>query len=174
MKKPDVVSSKLVFDGYFKIRRDTLRYDNGYTSTYDYMEPFIAVAVLPIIDDEILLLKQYRHPLKRFTYDLPAGAINSQELLRTAARRELEEETGYYAKKLSVLGRFNHSPGSSGSIVHLFAGTELTKTKTNQDKGEVIEVVPIKLSKFEDFVSGKELEPIVPLSYYLAKGKGLI
>lgn len=103
------------------------------------------VAIIPITNDgKLVLIKQYREPFQRTVIEVPAGLvgdIDSNETIETAARRELLEETGYYAHKLQRVGTFPISPGLSTEQLTYVIATELEKqTEGGGDESEKIEV----------------------------------
>jgi ADP-ribose pyrophosphatase len=173
-KIPEVLKSEIVYDGFFKIKKDRIRLNSGKEMDYDYMEVGDASAVFLIDKGDAILLRQYRHPIKRIIYDLPAGRINKGETPEAAAARECEEETGFKPKKLVYMGSYNHCPGSVSSVVHLYFCDKAVAGKLNLDEGEEIRLFRLPLTGFMDFMKDKELEPIVPLAYLLAKERTLI
>jgi ADP-ribose pyrophosphatase len=171
---PEVLKSEVVFSGHFRVVRDRLRLRSGRQTDYDYVASIEAAAVFVIDKGDVILLKQYRHPIKRVTYDLPAGGMEKGETPKQAAARECEEETGLLPTALVLLGSYNHCPGSVNSVVHLFFSDQAARGKLNRDEGEDMELVRVPLRDFWDFIKDKEVEPIVPLGYLVAKEKGLI
>lgn len=104
------------------------------------------VAIVPITNDgKIVLVKQYREPVQKTVIEIPAGLVgdtDSDETIETAARRELLEETGYYAHTLKELGTFCISPGLSAGLLTYVIATELEKqTEGGGDESEQIEVL---------------------------------
>ncbi len=98
-----------------------------------------AVAVLPILDDgRILLERQYRHPLDRYLYEIPAGHIDPGEGPAHAARRELAEETGYVARMLTRLFGIYEAPGSLTQFLHVYLAQNLEKRKAHTEQDEII------------------------------------
>lgn len=168
------LESKVVFNGHIKVKQDRLQLPNGRLMTYDYIDTIRAVLILPILEDSILMLKQYRHPLKRVVFDLPAGGIRPNESTLAAAQRELQEETGFSTQDFHYLGRFNHIPGCLDSVVHTFAANNLHAGQANLDPTEFVEPVRVPIVEFEDFVEHNEMEATIPLTYFLAKRKGLL
>ena len=100
------------------------------------------VATLAITDDrQIVLVREYRHPLKQIIYNLPSGSIPDGEVPAQAARRELAEEAGYLARQITPLGRMVPFPGAVVGTIHLFLARELHPTPQRLDTHEYIEVV---------------------------------
>jgi ADP-ribose pyrophosphatase len=99
-----------------------------------------AVAVVPLLaPDRILLIRQYRYAVGRFLWELPAGLVEPGESPVAAARRELEEETGYQAKNLHLACSIYSSPGFSQEVIHIFIGQGLARVgKTRLDPDEFI------------------------------------
>lgn len=117
-----------------------------------------AAVILPIDGDEVVLVEQYRVPLGCNCIELPAGLIgddhgSEDEEALDAARRELEEETGYRAKEWSVLGEFFSSPGMVSESFTLLKAEQLERTGEGGGTGdEEIEVHRVKLADIPDFL----------------------
>ena len=126
-------------------RVDTVRLPDGRTATREYLDHPGAVAVIPFISkDTILLVRQYRHPVGEVTLEVPAGKLDKGEKPRACAKRELEEETGHRAKKIVALNTFWPTPAFANEVIHIFAATELLPTATNPDEDEFIDAVSMK------------------------------
>lgn len=171
---PEVLRSEVVFSGHFKVVRDRLRLSSGKETDYDYMASLEAAAIFVIDKGDVVLLKQYRHPVKRVIFDIPAGHIEKGESPKQAAARECEEETGLSPKDIVFLGSYNHCPGGMDSVVHMFFSDRLAAGRVNRDENEEIELLRVPVGKFWDFIKDKVVEPIVPLGFLVAKDKGLI
>ena len=121
-----------------------------------------AAVILAVDGDEILLVEQFRAPLQAPCLELPAGLIGDEEdgeEAETAARRELEEETGYRAERMTDLGRFHASPGMSSEGFNLLRAEGLSKVGDGGGvAGEDILVHRVPLAGVEAFVEGKRLE----------------
>jgi ADP-ribose pyrophosphatase len=115
------------------------------------------VVILPFVDKRhILLEKQLRIPVGKKIYEVPAGHIEKGEDLKRAANRELEEETGYKARKLKLIASYYISPGVLTVTEHILIATDLVKGKISRDKDEEIEVQRISFEKAVQMVkSGK-------------------
>lgn len=141
-QKWSVLASEVLFDKWITIVRDRLRKPDGTEMDYHYITSAGSASVLAFTTDErVVLTQQYRHPLRRVLYDLPAGGIQVGELPREAALRELAEETGYVARELEPLGSYNPLPGSIAHTCHVFVGRNLQLGPKNLDENEVVDVV---------------------------------
>jgi len=127
----------------------------------------IHAAVILAIDEDadgrhVILVEQYRVPLKVRCLELPAGLVGddvSGEAAEIAAERELEEETGYRAANWRVVGEFYSSPGMVSESFTLLHATGLTKVGDGGGvDGEDITVHRVALDKIEDFVAAKRAE----------------
>src|SRR5579859_5189521 len=136
------LGSELVFQGWVKVARDRLRKPSGDEMDYTYILTRNAVAVLAFRSDgHVVLTRQYRHPVRRMVFDLPAGGIHEEETAEQAALRELTEETGFRANRIEWLGAFIPAPGLMSHSVSVFLADGLQGGKQNLDEHEIIEVV---------------------------------
>ena len=100
------IDRKLVHKGaIIDYYQDTVQIPNGNVATWDFIMHKGAAAAFPVTEEgKILMVKQYRNALDRFTIEIPAGGLNgADEPTMDAARRELEEETGYVASDMKLL-----------------------------------------------------------------------
>ncbi len=124
----ETVSSEQTYDGgFFTVRRDEVAMPDGSTAGREVVEHQGAVAVVPVMDDgTVVLLKQYRHPLGTYAIEIPAGKLDVDgEDVEEAANRELVEEIGHRAGKLTHLVTFHNSVGWTDEVTHVFLGTQL-------------------------------------------------
>jgi len=121
-----------------------------------------AAVILAIDEGEVILIEQYRVPLGRNCLELPAGLIGDEaqgEAAEAAAIRELAEETGYRAEKMTDLGRFHSSPGMASEGFSLLRAEGLTRVGAGGGvEGEEIVVHRVKLAEVADFVAMKREE----------------
>jgi ADP-ribose pyrophosphatase len=106
----------------------------------------VALAMFP--DERIILVKQFRYPMGKFLYELPAGKLDAGENPAVCAGRELAEETGYTAKNWKKLTAIYTSPGFCTEQLHIFLATELSHSPKGQklEEGEqslTVEIVPL-------------------------------
>ncbi len=120
--RPEPVSSETVYRGkVWDIRRDVFRY-NGDEITREYVDHTGAVAVLALDDDgRVLLIKQYRHPVRHRDWEIPAGLLDiAGEDPLEAAKRELAEEADLEADTWNVLADTFTSPGGSDEAIRIY------------------------------------------------------
>lgn len=114
---------------------------DGRVRDYVVVHPGPAVAMLPVMGENCLLIRQYRYAVDRYLYEVPAGTMEDGETPEGTARREMIEETGYAAGTLVPVGPILTTPGFSDEQIHLFLATDLTPSSLyGQDDDEVIEV----------------------------------
>ena len=107
---------------------DRLRLSTGVEVTREVVLHPAVVAILPVLPDErLLLVKQYRHPVKDLLWEIPAGLIDAGESPLIAAKRELREETGYEAKEWKEHFSFFTSPGFTDEKMTLYEARGLVK-----------------------------------------------
>lgn len=120
--QPEIVSSETVFDGkVWNLRRDVFRY-NSEEITREYVDHTGAVAALALDDEgRVLLIKQYRHPVRHRDWEIPAGLLDIRgEDPLTAAQRELAEEADLVADAWNVLADVFTSPGGSDEAIRIY------------------------------------------------------
>lgn len=112
-----------------------------------------AVVVIPFVDSRrILLLKQFRYAAKGDMWEVPAGTLEAGEQTLVCAKRELEEETGFRARKWKKLTKFYPAPGISDEIMTLYRADDLIPGKINLDHDEWIETLPVSLAEAKRMV----------------------
>ncbi len=108
------------------------------------------VAVIPVVDDSFLMVKQWRHGEQGLSIEFPGGIIEKDETPEEGARRELKEETGAKAGKLTYLGRVNANPALFSNHMYFFCAQDLELTGKQQlDNDEFVNYM--KISKKEVF-----------------------
>ena len=142
------LDSELIFDGrVVKVYKDSIELPTGQKSFREVVKHSGGVVILAYKEDKILLVKQYRYPLKEVIYELPAGKLEPNEDPFEAAKRELEEETGYCANTWTSLGYVYTSPGYSDEKLYLYKAENIEFTHCHPDDGEILE--PLEVEKNE-------------------------
>ena len=136
------VSSQKVFDGdLLHVYQDHARLPDGKVKIREYIAHPGAVVIIPLLDNgELVLERQFRYPLHRDFYELPAGKIDSGEDPFVCAQRELLEETGYTAKSWRYLATLHPCIGYSNEKLIYYLAQELTFEGASLDDGEHLEV----------------------------------
>jgi ADP-ribose pyrophosphatase len=123
----------------FRVVRAFQTMPDGSLHTREIVEHPGAVAILPILDDgRVCLIENYRVAAQRGLYELPAGTLEPGEDPRTAAERELAEETGYRAQNIELLAQFYTSPGVLSERMYLYLATGLNAGSPAREAGEDI------------------------------------
>ncbi|WP_127475582.1 NUDIX domain-containing protein [Microbacterium sulfonylureivorans] len=124
----DVVASDLVYEGrVWDVRSDTVAYNGGEIVRQYVDHPGAAAIVAVDADDRVLLIQQYRHPIRHCDWEVPAGLldVDGESPLETA-RRELVEEADLHAASWEPLVSIFTTPGGNDEVVHLFLARHLT------------------------------------------------
>lgn len=128
-----------------------------------------AVAVLPLLPhNKIIMVQQYRYPVREKTWEIPAGKLSRGENPLSCVKRELQEETGYTAKKFKRLLSFWPTAAFANEIIHLYVAKNLTPGKPHLDEDEFVETRIWTLSQaYKAIRSGriKDSKTIIALLY---------
>ena len=107
-----------------------------------------STAIVPLLDDNTVIMeRQYRHPVRDYLFEIPAGTIDPGETPLACAQRELEEEAGYIADEFIELGKVHILPAYSDELIHVYLARGLSPTKQNLDQDEIIHVVEYRLDQ---------------------------
>jgi ADP-ribose pyrophosphatase len=138
----DIVKSEIVHKGRIvDLQVDHVRLPSGRVAVREVVKHPGGVVVVPVMDDgRLLLVRQFRYPLRTFILEFPAGKLDSGQTPIETAKRELEEETGYVAGNMHPEFSFCTSPGFCDEVIHLFVATKLTRTAQRLEEGEHITV----------------------------------
>jgi ADP-ribose pyrophosphatase len=147
--------SEIVFDHHwYRLRRDWLILPDG-RKIDDYfvsMRPEVVLIFAVTIDDEVVMVRQYKHGAAAILLEFPGGTfLPATESGEAAAARELVEETGYSGSKLELLGTAWDDPTRQDNRVHMYLVRDAQKVQEQDlDENEDIEVVLIPLRKLKD------------------------
>ncbi len=128
MKEEKTIESKQIYKGrVVNLRVDTVSLPDGRTKMREIVVHPGAAAIVPLMNEEVLLVEQYRKAIASPTLEIPAGTLEEGESPEECAKRELIEETGFQASKLDKLIEYYPSPGFSSEIIHIFKASGLKK-----------------------------------------------
>lgn len=148
------LDSKLVFDGrLLKVREDRVLLPDGREARREYIRHPGAVIIIALLDEDTLIIeRQFRYPLGRHFYELPAGKMETGEEPLATAKRELVEECGYEADSWRHLATLHPCIGYSDERIELFLARNLKYVGHALDDGEFLEVVPMKIAEALEWV----------------------
>lgn len=179
MKKWKTLSSEYVFSNpWFKVKKEAVELPNGkiMDDYYIWDEPMVAMIVAFTENNDLLMVRQYKHAAGEIMIELPAGYVDSNENIEVAAKRELAEETGYVCESLEKLATIIKNPTKSRSKVHLFIARNVKKIQSqNLDISEDIEVILLSLEEVADKIANGEINATDTISaiYLASKRLGL-
>jgi 8-oxo-dGTP pyrophosphatase MutT (NUDIX family) len=178
----ELLSSEVVFEGpLFRVRHDKLIEPGGKHSERDVIRHNGSVVILAVDkskskkDPWIVIERQYRHAANQFLWELPAGKLEAGEEPLAGAQRELEEETGYRAKKWRPLVEYYASPGFLGESMKVFLAEGLIPGEAHPEEDEQIELRLVKLTDVLKMIEkgaildGKTLTSVLLYARQIAK-----
>lgn len=156
--KEKTITSKNRFTGrLLKLDVITVKLPDGNFTTREIVKHPGAVAVLPFLKDKIVLIKQYRKPIGKILYEIPAGTLNPKEQPVKCAQRELIEEIGYRALNLKKLLKIYPSPGYTDEVIHLFIAKNLKRATACCDSDEFIKVEVLTKNQIRKLFKDKKI-----------------
>jgi ADP-ribose pyrophosphatase len=166
-----VLSGKVVFKGrVFCVRRERVIEPGGVEATREIVTHPGSVVVLPVFPDgRILMIRQYRHSVRRYLWELVAGSKDPDESFKEGAHRELREETGYTARRMRKLLDLFPTPGFVSENMVIFLAKELKLGKAHPEADEKIELRIFSLSEIEERIRGgriRDAKSVAGILYY--------
>ena len=153
------LSSQLIYEGRaVKLRVDTVKMASGRETTREIVEHSDCVAIIAIdADDNVLLVNQFRKPIKKELLEIPAGGIEAGEDPVITVRREMREETGYLPRKVERLGGFYSTPGYCTEYLYLYLATDLIPSQLYAEDTESIKLVRMPVSQIPSLISSSSI-----------------
>ena len=136
----EILNRREVYNGKIvRLNVDTVRQESGESTIREVVLHPGGVAAVPVLDDgRIVLIRQFRYPLGKYIWEIPAGKLDSGQTPRDTIARELEEEIGYTAGTLTKMCSFYSSPGFCDEVIHLFIARDLVPCARRPETGEHI------------------------------------
>lgn len=161
MKPPVLVSRTPMFNGpVFEVERDRVRFDDGREVNLDIVRHRASVVLIPMPSaGEVILVRQYRHAIARWIWELPAGTSDPGEAPEAAAARECHEEIGMAPGRLTNLGTLFPTPGFCDEAMTFYLAEDLREPghAAEQDEDEQLEPKVFSLSDVEGMARRGEL-----------------
>lgn len=153
------VSSRTVFQGKIvTLKVDTVAMPGGNSATRELVLHPGGVGVVALTEDKkVILVKQYRKPLDKAIYEIPAGKLDKGEEPLTCAIRELSEETGLTAEQFTYLGFIYPSPGFTDEVTHMYLATGLSQGETHPDEDEYLDIEEVSFSQVMAMIERNEI-----------------
>jgi ADP-ribose pyrophosphatase len=152
--REETVSSREAFNGRLvKLRVDTVRLPNGKETTREIVVHRGAVAMVPLLDSEkIVMVRQFRQAANEILMEIPAGTLELGEDPAACADRELREEIGYKAGRMTEMFRSYLAPGYSSEMLHTFLAEDLEVASAEADADEFMEIVEVAVDDAVDLI----------------------
>lgn len=148
---------------WISIREDVAELPDGRETIYGVITTAgDAVGVLPFLDrDTVLMVQQYRYVARRVTWEMPTGGVHEGEALEAAANRELAEEVGYRAERLTHLTSVHSNKSIMDETCHLYVGEGLVRAYAPRDETEFIEARAVPFAEVLRMVGAGEITDVM-------------
>jgi ADP-ribose pyrophosphatase len=142
----------------FNVALEKVTLPNGVIKDREVVRHPGAAAMVPLLDDgNVVLVKQHRHAVNDYLWEIPAGTLEPHEEPVACAARELIEETGYEAKDFDKITEILPAPGYTDEHIHIFLATGLTLTEQRLEDDEILTVQPTPFEKAIEMIKTGEI-----------------
>ena len=170
------VASRVAWHGRFPVMVDTIRSaHDGREMEYTHLGMGHGAVVVLALDhlQQVVCVRQYRHPMNEVTLELPAGHVDPGEDPLDTAVRELEEETGFKARRFEPLGVYTPVPSLSGFAMHMFFASDLSRGRQALDPNELLDVIHVPVGDLRaQILSGEHRAVSLTYTVLLADANG--
>ena len=153
------IDSQVVFSGrVFSVRTGNVCLDDSNIARRDIVEHSGGVAIVPIIDNNVIFIRQFRVSIGREIIEIPAGRLEINETPESCAYREIQEELGYCAERLELAHSYYSSVGFTNERMYVYLGLDLRETKRQLEWDERIQMIRLPITDVETKLRGGEFE----------------
>lgn len=159
---------------WMRLREDVAEMPNGRTTIYGVCEFGQCVGVLPFVDDEhVVMVRQYRYVQREnHRWEMPTGGVHVGEPPEAAAQRELMEEAGYRAGRLTWVNSYFTSKSVCDEVAHLYVGRDLAQTTAIPDETEFMEIAVLPFQDVYRMVLASEIRDSMTVIAVLLAASG--
>lgn len=153
------IKSETIYDGkILKLRVDTVELENKKYSKREIVDHQKGVGIIAFdADGKLWMVKQYRKSIDKVTLEIPAGLVESNELPIETAKRELQEEVGYFPEDISYLFDMHSSPGFTNDKLSFFVAKDLRESRLDQDEDENVKAFTYDVDDLYTMIENGEL-----------------
>jgi len=167
----ETISSEIVHkNSWYSIQKDDVKLPNGDGGEYFIVktDTNASVFIVPIKDDKIIFVRQYRYVFDEWFIELPGGAVDMGETFETAAIKELREEAGYVADAMKEIGTFIPLSGAVDEVSHVFVARDLQfvgqELEATEDGAEIVEIAitdAYKMIENGEIIDGQTITALI-------------
>ena len=172
-----IIQKELIFrNPWIELYQDKVETRTGKVLDYTWYKSSDVVVIVPFVErDNLVMIRQYRYPLKKVLLEFPAGHIENGEDAAKTAKRELLEETGYIANKIDYVYTYHPSVSKSSQLVYIFRASDLIEKKANHKGGEdIIRKEIVSVGELENMIRQRRIESAGTLLAYLICCSGIL
>jgi ADP-ribose pyrophosphatase len=171
------IQSDLIFENpWIELYQDKVEIRTGKIMHYTWYKSSDVVVIVPFLnEDNIVMIRQYRYPLRKVLLEFPAGHIENGEEAKKTAKRELLEETGYLANEIQYVYTYHPSVSKSRQLVHIFRAKDLIEDKSNHDGTEdIIRLEVVSIEELKNMIKERRIQNAGTLIAYLICCTGIL
>lgn len=156
--KEKIIKTIPIYNGkILDLQRNLVSLPNDELAFREIIKHKEGVCIIPVINNEIIFVSQYRSGAEKILLELPAGIIDNNESPLNAAIRELQEETKYSSSKITYLGGYYSSPGFTNELVHLYLAEDLFASPLKEDNDEFIELFRYNINEINHLLTSNTI-----------------
>ncbi|PIS01253.1 MAG: hypothetical protein COT84_03365 [Chlamydiae bacterium CG10_big_fil_rev_8_21_14_0_10_35_9] len=161
------IESKTIFEGkIINLQIDYLHLE-GQEKQIEIVRHPGAVVIIPEINNEIILVRQWRRVVDKIIYELPAGTLEEKEEPLTCAKREIQEEIGYKAGHMKLLGGLYSAPGYCTEYLYVYHATNLQESSLQEDLDEGMDNVQLSKQQIYSMIKSHEIEDAKTIAAFM-------